>query len=384
MNTESFWAIFRQFFVSYPFLIAIVSFVVGMVFMPYVLRVSIRKQMVVKPNKRTSHNGNIPNVGGINIFSSFILAYFLLTTSGVAGNKHYILAGLYFIFIVGFFDDLLAFSAKKKLIGELIAGFMLIVIADVRLVNLQGFLGLGEIGFMFSYIVSFFLFLLILNSLNLIDGVDGLATGIGIIISVFYGVYFMLLGNGLNKPEFIDLSIMAFALIGSLAIFFRYNVFGKRNKIFMGDSGSLVMGYIIYIMVIYFLEINKAGADGAPLSGDFYMRCAPAMSVAILAVPLLDTLRVMITRIKNGHSPFKPDKNHMHHLLLSIGLKHKQVTLILCLVQLSFVGVAIATNGLRNVVLVLITVVMATIYTMVLWRVVDKHKRIQAKKSLQL
>lgn len=377
MHEETILDLSRQFFISYPFLIAIVSFLIGMIFMPYVLRLAIRKQMVVRPNKRTSHNGDIPNVGGINIFSSFILAYFLLTASGVDGVKHYILAGLYFIFIVGFFDDLMTFSAKKKLIGELIAGFMLIVIADVRLTNMQGFLGLGEIGYIFSYLVSFFLFLLIINSLNLIDGVDGLATGIGIIISCFYGVYFMLVGNGLNSLEFSDLSIMAFALIGSLAIFFRYNVFGRKNKIFMGDSGSLVMGYIIYILVINFLEINRIGYPAQPLNGEFYMRSSPAMSVAILAVPLLDTLRVMITRIKNGNSPFKPDKNHMHHLLLSIGLKHRQVTYILCSVNISFIAVAIIGNSWKNSILVIVTLVMAILYTLLLWRVVDKHKRKQ-------
>ncbi len=381
MEHDTFLDIFRGLFITYPFLITIVSFLIGMVFMPYVLRLAIRKQMVVSPNKRTSHKGNIPNVGGINIFSSFILAYFLLTASGVAGIKHYILAGLYFIFIVGFFDDLLAFSPKKKLIGELIAGFMLIVIADVRITDLQGFLGVGHIGYLFSYIVSFFLYLLIINSLNLIDGVDGLATGIGIIIAGFYGVYFMLLGNGLDKPEYIDLSIMAFALIGSLAIFFIYNVFGHRNKIFMGDSGALVMGYIIYILVINFLEVNKPDASGIPISGDYYMRCAPAMSVAILAVPLLDTLRVMITRIKKGFSPFKPDKNHMHHLLLSIGLEHRQVTLILCLVNLSFIVMAIVGHGWKNSLLVIVTFVMAGAYTLVLWRVVDRHKRKQEIKK---
>lgn len=377
MHEETILDLSRQFFISYPFLIAIVSFLIGMVFMPYVLRLAIRKQMVVSPNKRTSHNGDIPNVGGINIFSSFILAYFLLTASGVDGVKHYILAGLYFIFIVGFFDDLMTFSAKKKLIGELIAGFMLIVIADVRLTNLQGFLGLGEIGYVFSYLVSFFLFLLIINSLNFIDGVDGLATGIGIIISCFYGVYFMLVGNGLHRLEYSDLSIMAFALIGSLAIFFRYNVFGRKNKIFMGDSGSLVMGYIIYILVINFLEINKTNSLGLPLNGEFYMRSSPAMSVAILAVPLLDTLRVMITRIKNGNSPFKPDKNHMHHLLLSIGLKHRQVTYILCAVNISFIAVAIIGHSWKNSILVIVTLLMAVLYTLLLWRVVDKHKRKQ-------
>ncbi len=362
-----------EFLKQYPPVTIIISFIVGLIAMPYVLKVSIRKQLVVKPNKRTSHKGNIPNVGGINIFTSFFITFFVFNASDLKTDEVMMFAGLYLIFIVGFFDDLISFSAKKKLIGELVSAFLLIVLANVRLTNLHGFLwisGIPDELIIVSYGASLFLFLLIINSLNLIDGVDGLATGIGMVICAFFGVYFQLIGE-------IALSMMAYILIGSLAIFFIYNVFGKRSKIFMGDSGALVLGYIIYIFIVKFLEANQL-----PARADYFMYAAPAMSACVLAVPLFDTLRVMITRIKKGHSPFKADKNHVHHLLLSMELKHRQVTFILVLVNLSFIGLAIIGHDWRNSILGAAAVLLAVVYIVVLWRLVDRYKKKHAKKNV--
>lgn len=353
---------------DFPFLTIFISFLIGLTAMPYVLKISIRKQMVVKPNKRTSHKGNIPNVGGINIFTSFLLTYLIFSVEKVPDTARLFLGGLYLIFIIGFLDDLLSLSAKKKLFGELAAAFVLIVLAGVRLTHLHGFLGVSLISddyIILSYAASLFLFLLIINGLNLIDGVDGLATGIGMLICSFFGIYFQLIGQ-------LDLSIMAYSLIGALAIFFIYNVFGKRSKIFMGDSGALVLGYIIYVFVVRFCELNHL-----PPSNDYFMYAAPAMSACVLAVPLFDTLRVMFTRMKHGHSPFKADKNHVHHLLLSIGLKHRQVTFVLVLVNFSFICLALVGNGWKNSLLGGTAVLLAIIYTIIMWRVVDRHKKKQ-------
>lgn len=340
--------------------------------MPFVLKISIRKQMVVKPNKRTSHKGNIPNVGGINIFTSFLLTYLIFSVEKVPDTARLFLGGLYLIFVIGFIDDLLSLSARKKLLGEFASAFVLIVLANIRLTHLHGFLGVSEISddyLILSYAASLFLFLLIINGLNLIDGVDGLATGIGMLICLFFGVYFQLIGQ-------LDLSIMAYSLIGALAIFFIYNVFGKRAKIFMGDSGALVLGYIIYVFVIKFCELNLL-----PPQNEYFMYAAPAMSVCVLAVPLFDTIRVMFTRIKNGHSPFKADKNHVHHLLLSIGLKHRQVTFILVFVNLTFIFLAIIGNSWSNAVLGGSAVLLSIIYTLIMWRVVDRYKKKQNRSS---
>lgn len=349
------------------FVFTLISFVIGLYTMPFVIKLAIRKQLVVKPNKRTAHKGSIPNVGGLNIFTSFIVTFLLFSYLDTFLILRYFLAGLYAIFIIGFLDDLMAMSAKKKLIGEIFAGLILIVLADVRLTNLHGFMWISQISpdyIFFSYLVSLFLFLLIINSLNLIDGVDGLATGMGILICLFFGIYYHLIDQHV-------LSIIAFTLIGSLAIFFIYNVFGKRSKIFMGDSGALVLGYIVYLFVIKFCELNQMDFQDR----DYFMYAAPAMAVCVLAVPLFDTLRVMITRIKHGESPFAADKNHVHHLLLSIGLKHRQVTFVLVSVNLTFIALAIVGHEWKNSVLGAAALLLSIIYTLIMWRVVDYHKR---------
>ncbi len=328
--------------------------------MPLVIRIAKERDFVVKPNKRTTHEGEIPNIGGINIFISFLLTVFIFTF-GIVDQLHHIVLGVFIIILVGFVDDLIDLKAKWKLFGELTAGVFLIVFADVRLTNLHGFMGITEIPDMASYILSFFVYIVIINSLNLIDGIDGLASGLGILYSIFFGLFFSLS----NHP---NLALTAFAMTGSLGVFFIYNVFGKKSKIFMGDSGSLLLGFIVTLFVFVFCEMNAY----AELPSYLKSNAAPAIAISVLVVPLFDTLRVMLTRIKKGLSPFQPDKNHIHHLLLKTGLKHRQVTFVLLLTTLLFVGIGILGRNLQNGVLALIVFVAACVLTYILWRIVDR------------
>ena len=350
---------------SYPFLLGFFSFIIGWFLLPYVIQVAQKKELIVKPNKRTSHEGGIPNIGGINIFSSFILSYLIFSTEEIDFQHRIILAGMFFTLLIGFFDDMVELLPLRKLWGELIAGFILIVIADVRLTNLHGFLGIGEISRWISYPLSFFVYLLVVNGLNLIDGVDGLASGLGILICTFFGIYF-------NLIDMLSLSMMSFALIGALLLFFIYNVFGDKSKIFMGDSGALVLGYIIYLFVVRFCETNVYDSD--TINPAFVMHSAPIVAICVLSIPLIDTLRVMITRVKKGVSPFAADRNHVHHLLLSAGLKHKEVTFILLLVALSFIGLGILLRNVKIEFAFLIVVICALVLTISLWRIVDRYR----------
>lgn len=330
--------------------------------MPLVINIAKNRNFVVKPNKRTSHEGVIPNIGGINIFISFLLTVFMFSY-GIISELQFTIIGVFIILIVGFVDDLIDVKPLWKLIGELTSAFFLIVVSDVRLSNLHGFLGIHELSLLVSYALSFFVFIVIINSLNLIDGVDGLASGLGILYSIFFAAYFHLTGN-------IDLAITAYAMMGSLTVFFIYNVFGGKHKIFMGDSGSLLLGYMITLYVFEFCKLN---ANPNFLSV-YKMTAAPAVAVCVLSVPLFDTLRVMLTRIKKGVSPFHPDKNHIHHLLLKTGLKHRQVTFVLLCVSLFFIGLGLIGRNWSIGILVLDALTIATILTYVLWRYVDKKQ----------
>lgn len=325
-----------------------------------VIRIAKEHDFVVKPNKRTTHVGEIPNIGGINIFISFLLTVFIFTF-GIVSQLHYIIFAVIIIILVGFVDDLIDIKAKWKLFGELTAGVFLIVFADIRLTNLHGFMGITEIPDSASYLLSFFVYIVIINSINLIDGINGLASGLGILYSIFFGLFF----SFSNHP---NLAITAFAMTGSLGVFFIYNVFGRKSKIFMGDSGSLLLGFIVTLFVFVFCEMNAY----TQLPSYLKSNAAPAIAISVLVVPLFDTLRVMLTRIKKGYSPFQPDKNHIHHLLLKTGLKHRQVTFVLLITTLFFVGIGIVGRNLQNGVLALIVFVTACVLTYILWRIVDR------------
>ena len=185
---------FMQWLYNYPILIAMFSFTIGLICMPVVIKIAKVRHFVVKPNKRMSHKGEVPNIGGIDIFMSFILAYLLFEYDQLQ-NSQYIFIGVFLILMTGFIDDLLVITPSWKMFGELLAGAFLIVISGIRLTNLHGFCNIYSIPLVASILLSFFVFIVIVNSLNLIDGVDGLASGLGIIYSLFFAIYFQQTGE---------------------------------------------------------------------------------------------------------------------------------------------------------------------------------------------
>ena len=347
-------------FQNLPVLSLLVSFIIGLCFMPLVINIAKTRNFVVKPNKRTSHEGAIPNIGGINIFISFLLTVFFFSY-GIISQLQFTIIGVFIILIVGFVDDLIDIKVIWKLLGELASAFFSIVVADIRLSNLHGFLGIYELSLAVSYLLSFFVFIVIINALNLIDGVDGLASGLGILYSLFFAIYFWL-------TDRYDLSISAFAMVGSLFVFFLYNVFGRKSKIFMGDSGSLLLGYMITLYVFEFCEMNAG--DNVPQL--YKMTAAPAVAICVLSIPLFDTLRVMLTRIKKKVSPFHPDRNHIHHLLLKTGLKHRQVTFVLLAVSILFIIIGIIGRDWSIWKLAFLAFTIAILLTKILWLIVNK------------
>ena len=352
---------------NYPYLSALsalVAFAIGYICMPVTVQIAKKRNFVVKPNKRTSHEGAVPNVGGMNIFIAFFLTVAMVSFD-VIDQWHLLFIGIFFILIVGFVDDLIDIKARWKLAGQFVAGFFLIVLSDIRVHSFQGFLGIYELPLLVSYAVSFFVYIVIVNALNLIDGIDGLASGLGILYCLFFGIYFTLTGN----PY---LALSAYTLVGALAVFFIYNVFGRKNKIFMGDCGSLFLGFMINLFVFQFLMLNAQQAVPEAL----YMASAPAVAICVLMVPLFDTMRVMITRIKKKQSPFVPDRNHIHHLLLKVGLKHRQVSFVLIIETLFFIALGILGRNWNITLLVAVALSLKIGLTFFLWKMVDRKTQI--------
>ena len=343
--------------IAHSYLIGLLSFIFGALFMPVVIRVAKTKGFVVRPNKRMSHDGEVPNIGGLNICFSFMLTYLLCTP---IEQPPFFLIGLFVIMVVGFTDDVLVLRPAAKLLGETLAGIALIGFADIRLTHLHGLFGIGEIGIIPSYLVSLAVLLTVINAINLIDGIDGLASGLGILYCLFFAIYFGLAGETVW-------SNMAIGMIGVLAVFFIYNVFGKRDKIFMGDSGSLLLGYLLTAFIFHFCEINAYHIVPETL----HMNAAPAVAVCVLTVPLFDAVRVSLTRLKQHRPLFEPDKNHIHHLLLRTGLNHIQTTCVLLSASVVLIGIGIIGRNWSDCLLLFADFGFATILTLLLWRVIN-------------
>ena len=350
----------HDFFLTHTYLIGLVSFTLGLLGMPVIVRIAKAKGFVVRPNKRTSHTGDIPNIGGLNICFSFMLTYMLFEFDQMSQSQFFLI-GLFAIMAVGFIDDVLVLTPTAKLLGETLAGIALIGFANLRITHLHGIFGIEQIGIIPSYLFSFFVLIAIINAVNLIDGIDGLASGLGILYCLFFAFYFGLAGDT-------SWSILGICMVGALAVFFIYNVFGHREKIFMGDSGSLLLGYLLTAFVFHFCEVNAYHQ----VPENLHMNAAPAVAICVLTIPIFDTIRVSLTRIKQHRSPFQPDKNHIHHLLLKIGLSHIQTTCVLLSASILFIGLAILGRNWNFWLLLIANFALATCLTLILWRIINK------------
>jgi UDP-N-acetylmuramyl pentapeptide phosphotransferase/UDP-N-acetylglucosamine-1-phosphate transferase len=311
----------------------IIGFILVMISIPSIIRVAHAKHLFEPFNARKVHTKIVPPMGGVAIFIGFTISSIIATDGISFDSLKYIIASVIIMFFIGLKDDLMDISARKKLIVQIFAAVILITLGNVRFTNLHGVLGANEIGFGVSLILSIFAMVVIINAFNLIDGIDGLASGLAILAAGAFGSWFYLSGH----PQF---AILSFALVGSLVGFFIYNVFGHRNKLFMGDTGSLIIGLVISALVVKFNEFNIDKTVPYTLSA------APAVSFAIIIVPLIDTLRVMTIRISNKKSPFSADNNHIHHRLLKLVTSHFKVTLIIIAANAFIIAFALFLNQL--------------------------------------
>lgn len=301
------------------------AFLITYFAIPPIIKVARDKKLFDEPDERKVHKSVIPTLGGLGIFAGFIIATLMGVPIHIANELQYFLAAAMVIFFLGIKDDILVLSATKKFIGQLIAAGIIIRFGGIQINNLHGFLGINEIPHIASYILTAFTIIVITNSFNLIDGVDGLAGSLGLLTSAIFGVYFYFTGE-------VMYSVMALSLAGSLVAFLIYNF--SPAKIFMGDTGSLLLGLLNSIFAIKFMAIASNPESALPLLS------APAIAFAILIVPLFDTLRVFSLRIFNRRSPFSPDRNHIHHFLLDLGLSQKMITVICISANVVFIGLA--------------------------------------------
>ena len=328
---------FAPYFLA-PVVKILLAFLISGLFIRYAIPVIVRIAKVKKifdmPNGRTSHQTPTPRLGGVGVYLGVLLISLLLIDINKFPQFQYILAGSVIIFFIGLKDDILSVASWKKLGGELIATVFIVFFADIRLTSLHGFFGLNEISYFQSVIISFFVIILIINAFNLIDGVDGLSGSLATISFVVLGTWFYL-----NHSY--EIAIICASMTGSLGAFLLFNIWAKRRKVFLGDTGALFIGYLLAIFTISFCEMNTSTNVVMPI------RSVPIIAFCILIVPLLDTARIFSIRTLQGRSPFSADKNHIHHYLLDLGLNHIQVTAILVAGNIFFIILAYLLQNLN-------------------------------------
>ena len=352
------------------------GFLMAVAAIPPILKVAREKHLFDPPNDRKLHTRAIPPLGGIAIFIAFVLSV-ILSSHGLSFYPiRYIIAAILLMFFIGLKDDLINISARKKFAVQIVSILLLLIFGNVEITNLHGLAGIQTIHPAIGYPLTLFLMLAIINAFNLIDGIDGLASGLAIMASFGLGVWFFM-------ADYLQYSILSFALTGSLAGFFLFNVFGNRNKLFMGDTGSLVVGMIVAILVVRFNELN------IHKTALYAIGAAPSVSFAIVMLPLIDTLRVMTIRILSGKSPFAPDKNHIHHRLLELFPNHLTVTLIMVSSNLVIISLALVLNNqVKNItyqflVIFLLSLMLSFVPSHILkWRKKNSIQRIKYSTNI--
>ncbi len=308
---------------------------------PVIINVAIEKKLVDLPDERKIHKNPIPSLGGIGIFGGFMIATLLVwppNSSSISSlhSLQYITAACLIMFFLGLKDDIVIISPLKKFIGQLFAAWIIVYKCNLQIKDFQGVFGIYEVPNAVSLGVTYLAVVLIINAFNLIDGIDGLSGHLALISAVCFSFYFYAFGN--NN---IGYAIMASSLAGALAAFLIFN--HHPAKIFMGDTGSLLIGLINIVLLIKLINLSIPN-NVEVINPKFLISGGPIVGLAFLFIPLFDTARVFSLRIFKGRSPFSPDRNHIHHILLDKGLSHNRITLVLSLVSIFLIAITFVSN----------------------------------------
>ncbi|WP_293711283.1 MraY family glycosyltransferase [uncultured Parabacteroides sp.] len=360
------------------FLCLVLSFVFSFVFLPQIMKISKRKQLYDIPNSRKSHNEKVPRLGGIAFFPSIVLSMSLVVgyryligfplneqlTGNILLEFLFLSAGCLFLFMVGVEDDLIGVRYRKKFLTQFLVASLL-PISGFYLTNLSGLFGLYELPVYVGIPLTILLIVFITNAVNLIDGIDGLAAGGSTFSFVVIGWMFFQKGLWLY-------SMLAFSAAGCLIPFLYFNIWGrasKGTKMFMGDAGSLSLGFLLSFLIIKFpLYISETEPDIKNLVIPF----------TLLFIPMFDACRVMIVRAIQHKPIFLADRNHLHHKCLAAGMTHLQATE---LVLVFTIGLLIVNNWLVDVCNINVLLVVDLLLGIGLSKSLNLRIRYSQKKS---
>lgn len=298
-------------------LVGIGALVLTLFLIPKLTSVSHFKKLMNQPNERSSHGGLTPNLGGIAFYIAIMLAFYFIAPFDKSNIIISLIPGLTIIFLIGLKDDLVVLAPLRKLSGQFVAAAFLVLHYRFAIESFHGFLGIEFINIYVAKFVAIFIVIAVMNAINLIDGIDGLAASISLIVFSVYGFIFYYIGK-----EF--LVLVCITMVGTLIGFLFYNLNKKtKKKTFMGDTGSMILGLLIGALSVRLLAMDTTSLEILHLNG----YNVPVVIVGILFVPLFDTGRVFLIRILKRKNPFKPDRNHIHHIITDrLRISHRRAS----------------------------------------------------------
>lgn len=339
------------------------SYFITQLFIPFVIRTAREKNLLDRPDGRKQHKEAIPALGGIAIFAAFAGVGFFWIGSGSLEDVKYFFPAMLILFATGLWDDIHAMTAGKKYLFQMIA-VILISVGGFRVTDLHGLFGMHALPEAMQYFVTLLFVTAVINAYNLIDGVDGLAGGIACIVSAVFAVLFYFA----HDTFFCALSVI---LTASLIGFLQFNF--NPAKIFMGDTGSLMLGFLLAVFGIRLLAIPEHTMQGMHISNPF------SILVGLLFLPVFDTIRVFSIRMAKGYSPFRADRRHLHHLLQKNSLKSVGICITMYSTTILFIVLSWIFQPLNTTltVILLFAFAVAMAETLTVAHVIRSRKKLE-------
>jgi UDP-GlcNAc:undecaprenyl-phosphate/decaprenyl-phosphate GlcNAc-1-phosphate transferase len=350
----------KQLFNNYYFLTGFafaLAFAITVIAIPAVIRVAELKHLFDEPDQnRKTHIHKTPTLGGIAIFAGVIISFSLLKDFQNLLDVKYLVPALIVIFFAGIKDDILVLTPMKKLLAQFISAFLIAFLGNIKINSFYGMFGIQEIPSWFAIAFTMLAIVTIINCYNLIDGADGLAGSLGMLSSATFGIWFVQTGHW-------SLAFLSFALAGSVFGFLIFN--WQPAKIFMGDTGAMLVGFILSILAIHFIELNKAGT----VAQKDWVHASPAVAIAVMAIPLFDMVRVFVLRLLKKRNPFHPDRIHLHHLMLDLGLSHRRTAVALFLWNLIVICLCFYLKDMKSSYMLLMLIGLIFVPSVILHKI---------------
>ena len=314
------------------------AFLLSVAGIPSIIHVALKYRLFDEADgHRKEHRAPISRLGGVAIFCSFTITILLFATTVNYQKANFLITSCIILFGLGLKDDLYGVNPGTKFFLQMVVALILVILGGFRLSSLYGVFFIWEVNALWGDLFSIVLIIFINNAFNLIDGMDGLAGTLGVIATLSFGIFFAI-------SQELPYAFIAFAMAGAIAGFLRFNY--SPAKIFMGDTGALLIGLVCIILAIKFIELNKVGIENPTFFS------APAIAVAVILIPVFDSLRVFFIRLLHRKSPFTGDRNHIHHRLQQLGWSNRKILIVLGLFNLLMIAFAVALQHLGNFVLI--------------------------------